>query len=44
MSLLFAFIFTVFGGAFALYVLIRFTFWFWITVIGAVVGDIFDDF
>lgn len=43
MSLLFAFLFAVFGSAFMLYVLIRFTIWLWVTVIGAVAGDIFED-
>ena len=44
MSLLFAFLFTVFCWALVLYLLIRFTVWFWVTVIGAVIQDIFDNF
>ena len=43
MSLLFAFLFTVFIGALGLYILIRFTAWFLITVIGAVAGSFLDD-
>ena len=43
MSLLFAFLFTVFCSALGLYLLIRVAFWFWVTVIGAVAGSFFDD-